>query len=326
MDLPTISVSMGTYNGERYLEEQLDSLASQSHLPCELQIGDDGSSDSTLEIVEKFARNAPFPVDIRRNDVRLGYGENFMATARRCSGDWIAFCDQDDVWLPHKLARCVEVIRGGDPSLVLVVHNATVTDSDLGVLGPLDGGPFGSFDQFSLSPHYLAHGFREVFKREPILRLSNGPGRGIGWIPDPLAHDNWVSVVASLTGSVVSLSESLVYWRRHENTATVRPSPDVLTTAEGLMRNNGEVYRKESEAFLALAEYLRKYGCLERAVEVVSDHANILELRSRIYLGGNRIQRFIAFWQLFLSGSYFGVNGWRLSTRSAAKDLIYSLR
>jgi glycosyltransferase involved in cell wall biosynthesis len=84
MPVTDISVALCTYNGGRFLREQLESLASQSVLPAELQVGDDGSTDNTLEIVEEFARTAPFPVGIARNERQLGYGENFIQTARRC--------------------------------------------------------------------------------------------------------------------------------------------------------------------------------------------------------------------------------------------------
>ncbi|RMG82452.1 MAG: glycosyltransferase, partial [Chloroflexi bacterium] len=106
-----ISVAMATYNGEACLNEQLESLVRQEHQPYELVVGDDGSSDRTLDILRAFAARAPFPVRVTVNPERLGFGENFLQTARRCSGEWIAFCDQDDVWLPHKLAACATAIE-----------------------------------------------------------------------------------------------------------------------------------------------------------------------------------------------------------------------
>ncbi len=94
---------MATYNGAKYLEEQLASFVVQSQLP--LVVCDDGSADATLEILHRFAHSAPFPVRIVCNDERLGYGDNFLKAASLCEGDWIAFSDQDDVWLPDKLRQ-----------------------------------------------------------------------------------------------------------------------------------------------------------------------------------------------------------------------------
>src|SRR5688572_16778447 len=100
----SISIAMATYNGATFLRQQLDSIAAQTVPPIEIHIGDDGSTDNTESIVAAFATRAPFPVRFFRNDNRLGYGANFIRTAQRCAGEWIAFCDQDDVWSPGKLA------------------------------------------------------------------------------------------------------------------------------------------------------------------------------------------------------------------------------
>ena len=107
-----ISVALATYNGARHLREQLDSLARQTLRPGELVVRDDGSTDDTLAIVEDFARTAPFPVRAQRNAVNLGWGPNFLSAALACRGEVVAFCDQDDLWQPAKLARYAEAIAG----------------------------------------------------------------------------------------------------------------------------------------------------------------------------------------------------------------------
>ena len=106
-----ISIAMATYNGEKYIKEQLQSLSNQTSLPFELVVGDDGSTDATLDILKEFCAHAPFPVRIHQNQANLGFARNFLDTARRCKGDWIAFCDQDDVWLPDKLATVIQAIE-----------------------------------------------------------------------------------------------------------------------------------------------------------------------------------------------------------------------
>ncbi|MCW6511076.1 glycosyltransferase [Lichenifustis flavocetrariae] len=107
--MTSISVALATYNGERFLREQLESLARQSRLPDELVVADDGSTDRTLDIVREFATSAPFKTVLLGIEGRLGYRANFMRCAQHCSGDLIAFCDQDDVWDEDKLdvvSRC----------------------------------------------------------------------------------------------------------------------------------------------------------------------------------------------------------------------------
>src|SRR5690349_15385572 len=108
-----ISVAMATYNGAPFLPEQLQSLAAQTLPPFELVVCDDGSTDRTIQILREFATSAPFPVRIHENSERLGFGDNFLKAAALCQGDWIAFCDQDDIWLPHKLETVARHIDDG---------------------------------------------------------------------------------------------------------------------------------------------------------------------------------------------------------------------
>ena len=128
-----ISIALATFNGSKYLFDQLMSLASQKLLPYEVIVVDDGSTDETLEIVKNFGSNVSFPVRIYKNETRLGYGMNFLKAASLCSGDAIAFCDQDDVWLPEKLERVAEaiVVHKAD----FVVHSAEVVNETLSLTG-----------------------------------------------------------------------------------------------------------------------------------------------------------------------------------------------
>ena len=95
---PTLSVVMTSFNGGRFIAQQLASLAAQTRRPDELLVCDDGSTDDTLSIVADFQRDAPFPVRIQRNPVRLGYSDNFLHGCSLAAGNVIALCDQDDFW------------------------------------------------------------------------------------------------------------------------------------------------------------------------------------------------------------------------------------
>ena len=99
-----ISIALCTYNGSAFLAEQLDSILQQTVLPTQLIICDDGSTDDTLRMVQKFAATAPFAVQYKVNEARLGVAKNFKHAVQLCHGDIIVLADQDDVWLPHKLA------------------------------------------------------------------------------------------------------------------------------------------------------------------------------------------------------------------------------
>ena len=125
-----VSVVMGTYNGERHLAAQLQSIANQSWLPAELVIGEDGSTDATLDVIETFRRHAPFEVRTLCHE-RLGVGENFLSALEASTGRVIAFADQDDVWHPAKLEISLRALERFDADLVW--HGVYVVDENLGL-------------------------------------------------------------------------------------------------------------------------------------------------------------------------------------------------
>ncbi len=105
MDKQRLSIAMCTYNGAKYIQEQLDSIAAQSRLPDELVVCDDRSSDNTIEIVKSFGSKVPFPVRLYLNEENLGIIKNFEKAISLCTGNIIALSDQDDVWKPNKIEK-----------------------------------------------------------------------------------------------------------------------------------------------------------------------------------------------------------------------------
>ena len=98
-----VSVVLCTYNGSIYLQKQLKSIAEQTLKPVELVVSDDASTDSTVELIKRFAKESPFPVRLYQNQRNTGVVANYSRAAALCDGDYVALCDQDDIWLPEKL-------------------------------------------------------------------------------------------------------------------------------------------------------------------------------------------------------------------------------
>lgn len=215
---------MATCDGAPFLQQQLASIAEQTVLPLELVVSDDASSDATTQIIERFAREAPFPVTLHRNDVRIGVGDNFMRAAEQCGGDLVAFADQDDVWRPHKLARSVAAIaehRGH-----LVVHACSIVDDELRATGkavPTIRTEHAT-ERLMLARWAEAPGMAMTFDRSLLSLLP--------WDRRPrshhrhgrLLHDEWVLALARLAGRVVFLPDQLVLYRQH--TVNVEGAPD----------------------------------------------------------------------------------------------------
>jgi glycosyltransferase involved in cell wall biosynthesis len=212
---PTVSVALATYNGERYIDEQLDSLLAQTVLPCELVVSDDGSTDGTLARVRAFAERAPFPVRILDKTERLGFADNFLHAAEQCSGDLIVFCDQDDVWQPGKIAVARDRVVADDS--LLTMHRLELVDAELNHIGLYDQGIAGDqvFQPLEIDPYYIGSGNSMLFRREllrvfPRARRPLQPGE-----TRQMGHDHWLYVLAAALGRVSHIAEPLLRYRQH---------------------------------------------------------------------------------------------------------------
>ena len=104
----SVAILLGTYNGERFLEAQLDSLESQTARHWKLYVSDDGSTDATLDIIQRYQSKWSADKIQYQLGPQKGFAQNFLSLAcdPDIKADYFAFCDQDDVWLPEKIERC----------------------------------------------------------------------------------------------------------------------------------------------------------------------------------------------------------------------------
>jgi glycosyltransferase involved in cell wall biosynthesis len=212
----TISVALCTFNGAQFLEEQLASLERQERRPDELVVCDDRSTDNTVELLESFARSASFPVRIQVNPANLGSTRNFDRAMRLCTGNLIAFCDQDDVWHATRLSRCAQALHD-NPQLGLVFSNAQLID-ERGM--QLPGGLWDNFDFGSAIRERIRHGdmlplvrYRFVTGATIMLRAQLReyicPAAG-EWL-----HDGWIATLAACLAGIGFLEEPLIQYRVH---------------------------------------------------------------------------------------------------------------
>jgi glycosyltransferase involved in cell wall biosynthesis len=208
---------MCTFNGGRFLLQQLESIAAQERLPDELVVSDDGSTDSSLEIVQTFADRVQFPVRIFRNGRRLGSTGNFEKAIQLCDGEFIALCDQDDVWKPDKLARLSGALWG-DITMGGVFSDADLVDE----AGDATGKRLWQFHKFRfahpddfernaaiqlLLKHDVVTGATLMFRAS--LRDVLLP------IPEPWVHDGWIAWMLVLHSRLTFVSEPLLWYRVH---------------------------------------------------------------------------------------------------------------
>ncbi|HUN83331.1 MAG TPA: glycosyltransferase [Terracidiphilus sp.] len=212
-----ISVVMCTFNGERYLGEQLQSISEQTMLPAELVVCDDQSSDRTIQILEEFSESVPFSVRIYQNRSRVGSTVNFDHALKLACGELIALSDQDDKWVPHKLER-LSTILVGRPDAGGVFSDASLIDS---ASRPIDGSLF--------AKHKFTRAKRTSFLADPIsillkhsvvcgatLMLRAAVVRSMPPIPASWVHDGWLAWMVVLNSKLAFSSERLMEYRVHD--------------------------------------------------------------------------------------------------------------
>ncbi len=298
--MKSISVAMCTYNGEKYLKEQLDSIAAQTRLPMELIICDDRSKDSSAEIIENFAKTAPFPVKFQVNEVNLGGSakgitKNFEQAVAMCSGELIVPCDQDDIWVPEKLARMAGMmeddpaLRGlfsdgqlvtdkGVPKGVLLSQTTGLTASEQERLARGDALPL----LMSMTKVYGSSMMFDARLMEKILP-----------VPPHWWFDAWVACMAAVHGGLAFTPECLYLYRIH---ATQSVSASLPTFSERIQRwrSSAKDYWKISEGPLKdLYERLEaeKNPKMEPYMQYVAGRMELLRFRAE--LQGNPVVRVV---------------------------------
>jgi glycosyltransferase involved in cell wall biosynthesis len=329
----TVSVALATHNGERFIEEQLRSLARQTLLPHELVVGDDGSTDATLEIIDRFAAGCPFPVRVYRNERNLGFADNFLKTAGMCSGDLIAFCDQDDIWLPGKLARCAAALSL--PDVLLAIHSCELVDTHLRPLGSRYpriraseiAGPL-SWDRW-----YRVRGMAMVFSAELMA---------VDWSVRPrshyrpgamLNHDEWIYLLARVSGSIAFIEEVLAAYRQHDANLVGAPRVGLPNVLRELPESGARYYairaaqaQDAADLFARLASEAPQKPLEGRYAAGASFYgtvAELLEERVKVYAPDTpALERARTVLHLLLSRAYGRRSRGGLGPRSFLKDAI----
>jgi glycosyltransferase involved in cell wall biosynthesis len=337
-----ISVAMATYNGARFIRQQLESFSRQTFLPSELIVCDDGSSDSTLSILSDFARSAPFPVVILKNPERLGHTANFLQAARMCEGDLIAFSDQDDEWLPQKLSRMLQASDGSDA--LVFGHSTEWIDEDgrpTGAVFP----PGAPHIKDQRSDDFVGHAtvFRKSLLHMTSRSLSPDYYKSVAGDIE-FGHDNLVIEVANALGKVHFVPDILMRWRTYPKPergwkylipAPRRPAvsfgewlfpPDIAIKYE----QSKLIYRAHSALLFCIVSDLKGSGAdtvkacnqLTKVANLDSKRAEVMDLRARFYKSQSRKERLSLMIEGVGLGQYRRKSKGGLRIHNALRDIV----
>jgi len=218
MTSPFVTILLATYNGARHLPEQLCSLAGQTRRPEKLVVRDDGSSDDSIGLVREWGTAVGIPVHVVPAGERLGPARSFLAALRAAGpADIYFFCDQDDVWLPEKVARAVDAVTA-TPADVPHLHATRLEIVDEH-LQPLRAGYLPTELSFaSAACESVLTGCTMAFNTALARLLSGDPPRFL------IMHDWWAYLVATACGHVsYDARPSLLYRQHGANTLGASP-------------------------------------------------------------------------------------------------------
>lgn len=328
-----ISVAMATWQGSRYLPAQLATIAGQLRPPDEVVIVDDASDDDTPEIVERFAEDAPFKVVRHRFDYRQGSTAAFQYAIEEASGDVIALADQDDLWMPQKLARLEAVFRDRPDTAFAFTDAHLIDDAD--VLQPETMWQVRRFSPTlqervrrhpfaELAHRWLATGCTIAFRSDLRAVLLPFPTDVSDLFP-PMIHDRWLSLVLSGVGPVAVVDEPLVAYRIHPaqqvGLANVVGMSPVTRHLRKLVIHRPEAQATREYQLAHLREVHHRLVRFEAAggARTSEVEGSISHLQARVELPRNRIARWRPVVRELVLGRYHRYSrGWR----SAAVDLV----
>lgn len=215
-----IAILLASYNGEKYLCEQIDSIISQSFTDWHLYIHDDGSNDNTLAIIKDYADKLPEKITLLEYPSQGGACNNFFSILERVDAPYYMFSDQDDVWMKNKIETCynrIKQLEGSNAEIPIIVHSDLVlVDSELNIID--DSFIRNQNINIDKVVQFIDYAYTNIVTG--CTMLFNSAAVECVKLPRTKArmHDSWItlSVVAN-EGTVSFVNHPLIYYRQHGN-------------------------------------------------------------------------------------------------------------
>lgn len=294
-----IAVLLSTYNGEKYLEAQLDSLLSQSVRDFSIYIRDDGSSDETLNIIDAFCRRDQRIVLLDSSD-NIGCAASFLYLLRHVEADIYMFCDQDDIWLPNKIERVVDYFLVNNSTLPTLYHcDLKVVDQSLNLIHS----SFLTYQKMTAKntnnknnlyiQNYVVGCTSAINAALANLVLSHIDERQYKMVA---MHDWWLAITAKLFGEVYYDDVQTILYRQHQNNVLGAKSPSIIRfmtlglNGQGLTRVRRFRHKVSRQNELLLKVYDAKLNHVQKnnlkaVVNALGENASIKNILYCFQLG-----------------------------------------
>ena len=318
----TLSIAMCTFNGAVYLSEQLDSISKQTHLPDELIVCDDNSTDMTQQILNEFRELAPFQVKIFHNIKKLGSTKNFEKAITLCRGDIIILSDQDDVWLPNKIEKLENIFKNNH-NIGYVFSDAIIVDEKLSPLGY-------TMWKSILFTKYQRRLFKDGYQLEVLLKHNVVTGATMAFranirvwilpISGQWVHDAWIALLSSALGINGDFyEEPLSKYRQHHQQSIGGRKLNLHEQFQNTYKTKSEFYKIIANKFECIIERLNHLHKLtKKNKKLFQAKIEHLKTRERIH-GYKKWKCYHLIFRELLNGRYHRFsNDWK----NVIKDLF----
>lgn len=288
-----VSIAMATFNGSKYIKEQLQSFCTQTLPPQEVVVCDDCSTDNTIKIIEELTHTLPYKVKIIRNSsnvgstIQDGYGITFSIAAKHCTGDFIFFSDQDDVWYPNKIEQHLKIFES-NPNIDFITSRADEVDENLNKINQKSHANCNEFITGKFVRGCCSSGRKSFFQN--ILPIPKG-----------CSHDWWCTICACSLNKFYETNEKLQAYRIHGKQTSLYYSKNKKSFFQRL-QHSIEAYTKDIEyisikkelklwnnklaGFTCFYEKLKKQNLLTDEAymyfQKINDKYNLLSLRNEL--------------------------------------------
>lgn len=206
-------VILATYNGERYIRTQVESILAQSIKPSRIIIRDDGSTDKTLSVLQELQKESNIDIKIISDGLNLGYIKNFEKLSEYVEAEFVFFSDQDDIWVKSKAETLLAVFTSCSKANV-VFSDAYLVDNDLQKLGTL-------WEHVKFTPESGKIKLEKILLNNVVTGATMAVRKSflLSVMPFPakIPHDYWLASNACASGSLIPLDEKLILYRQHAN-------------------------------------------------------------------------------------------------------------
>ncbi len=273
-----VDILLATYNGEKYLREQIDSLLGQTYRDIRVVIRDDGSKDQTLTIIQEYIDRYPEKVKLIKDQKKGGSSaKNFFLLCSYAESEYAMFCDQDDFWLPTKVETTLKTMvdeekRTGADKPILIFSEYNVVDQDLKMIPVKE-----SHNQVAGYKLTLSNLLVQNYVTGCLAMVNRALYTRMGEYKETIQmHDWWAALIAVSMGSLIHIPEKTMLYRQHGN--NVVGAVDVKSFSyrwnrimDPKTKESKKVYRNQAQTFLA------RYGedLDEEKRKVLTDFLNI---------------------------------------------------